>query len=78
LEFAHLVAEEIQAAFGRAAVDELLLAAPPRIVNAIRDKLTVGTAATLVGTLGKDLTKVPDDELRPHLREWLDAPPHRS
>jgi protein required for attachment to host cells len=78
LEFAHLVAEEIDAVSGHAAFDELLLTAPPRIVNAIRDKLTVETAATLVGTLGKDLTKVPDDALRPHLREWLDAPPRRS
>lgn len=78
LEFAHLVASEIEAASGRGDFEELLLAAPPRILNAIRDRLTAGTAATLVGMLGKDLTKMPDDALKPHLRQWLNAPPRTS
>lgn len=73
--FAHLVASEIDAAFGRHEFDELLLTAPPRILNAIRDRLSAGSVARLAGMLRKDLAKTPDDALRPHLRRWLDAPP---
>lgn len=73
--FARLVAAEIGAACDQKAFDELLLAAPPRLLNVIRDRLGAACAARLVGTLGKDLTKTPDDALRPHLRHWLDAPP---
>ena len=74
-EFAHLVAGEIEAALTRGEFDELVLTAPPRILNAIRDRLSTGSTARLVGALNKDLTKTPDDALRPHLRRWLDAPP---
>ena len=34
-------------------------------------------AAKLRGVLAKDLTKVPDHELQPHLAEWTPAP-HRA
>jgi len=72
-EFAHLVAAEIEAAFPRGSFERLVLTAPPRTLNAIRDKLGADVAKAIVGTLGKDLVKLPDDAVMPHLRQWLDA-----
>lgn len=48
--------------------DDAFVAAPKRLVGALRDQL--GAHARIVGTLGRDLTKVPDAELG----AWLDHP----
>ena len=72
--FAELLAGEIEAAFLREGFARLVLTAPPRTLNAIRDKLGADVAKVIVGTLGKDLVKLPDDAVAPHLRQWLDAP----
>ena len=56
-----------QAAQG--AFDRLALVAPPRILSAIRDRMSVGASAKLARTLAKDLTKAPDHELG----AWLGA-----
>ncbi len=76
--FAQMLAREIGIAMDHDPAGELVLAAPPRILNAIRERLADGIAARIVGMLGKDLTKVPDQALRSHLRHWLDAPPRTS
>lgn len=70
-DFARFAADEINTRFGQNSVDKILLVAPPRTLNVIRDRLDPGAAAALAGTLGKDLVKTPDDALEPHLREWL-------
>jgi len=57
--------------------NELILVAPAHVLRTLQDGLNVPTAAKLVGTLAKDLTKVPDDELYPHLRAWV-RPTHRT
>jgi protein required for attachment to host cells len=57
--------------------DTLVLVAPAHCLNVIRNHLSHDVAAKLVGTLEKDLTKVPDHELWPHLREWV-RPVHRE
>lgn len=58
------------------AFDELLLVAPSQVLNDLREELDKPAAEKLRGVLAKDLTKVPDDELQPHLSEWV-RPPRR-
>ncbi|VTZ26318.1 conserved hypothetical protein [Methylocella tundrae] len=58
------------------AFDELLLVAPSHILTDLREELDRPAAEKLRGVLAKDLTKTPDDELQPHLSEWV-RPPQR-
>jgi protein required for attachment to host cells len=51
--------------------DELLLVAPPRALQDLVAALDAAARTKLVGSLEKDLTKTPDHELWPHLREWV-------
>ena len=76
-KFVRLVGELISAASGRGEFDELLLVAPPRALNELREALDAATQAKLVGALEKDLVKTPDHELWPHVREWV-SPARRS
>jgi protein required for attachment to host cells len=76
-KFAHLVARQLEADAGEGKFDDLVLVAPAHVLAEIRDALDVETAARVVGTLAKDLTKVPDHELWPHVREWF-PPTHRA
>lgn len=69
-KFAHQVAREINRASASGAFDQLVLVAPARTLNDIRDELDATAVAKLLGTLRKDLVKVPDHELAPHLDEW--------
>ena len=76
-KFARVVAEQLNAAAASGDYDELVIAAPPHTLAAIREHLDTTTGAKIVGTLQKDLTKTPDDELWPHVRAWL-RPVHRA
>src|SRR3954449_161184 len=71
LRFAHLVGERIRAEAARGAFNELILVAPPPVLAELVESLDKPTEAKLVGTLAKDLVKVPDDELWPHLKAWV-------
>lgn len=55
------------------AFDCLILVAPSHTLNSIRERLAPEVAVRLVGTVAKDLVKVPDAELWPHLK--LTIPP---
>src|SRR5213594_4365661 len=68
-KFAHQVAHEINRASAQGAFEQVVLVAPAHTLKEIRDKLDTTTAAKLVGTLQKDLIRVPDHELAPHLDE---------
>jgi protein required for attachment to host cells len=70
-KFVRLVGEQTDAAARRGEFDELLLVAPPRVLQELRDVLDAGTTAKLIGALEKDLVKTPDHELWPHVREWV-------
>lgn len=74
-KFMQLVAAWINARVAR--FDELLIVAQPRVLGELRDTLDAAAAAKLVGTLEKDLVKIPDHELWPYVREWV-SPPHRA
>ncbi len=58
------------------AFDELVLVAPSHILADLQGSLDKPASDKLRGALAKDLTKVPDHELQPHLHEWV-RPPHR-
>ncbi len=75
-KFAHTVARKVCDLSATNGFSELILVAPAHILSEIQDHLDMTTAAKLVGTLAKDLTKVPDDALYPHLKKWV-QPTHR-
>jgi protein required for attachment to host cells len=66
--FAAQVAEAINAQATQGDADRLSLVAPARVLNAIERGLTAAARAKLSKTLAKDLTKVPDHELK----SWLE------
>lgn len=72
--FAKLVAAEVNALGTAGGFDALVLAAPAHSLNALRAALDAGAAAKLSGTLHKELLKTPDDELQPHLADFVAAP----
>jgi protein required for attachment to host cells len=73
--FEHHVAREINEAAKRDEFDSLVIVAPAHALEAIRSALDPAAKARIAGTLAKDLLKTPDDELWPHLKEWV--PPVR-
>ncbi len=75
--FAQLVARQLNAAATRSEFDALVVVAPADTLIAIRKELDTATDAGIVGTLKKDLVKMPDDELWPHVRTWA-RPVHRA
>jgi protein required for attachment to host cells len=75
-KFAQLIGGELNAAAARGEFNELFVAAPAHVLAAIQSHLHVATRATIIGTLKKDLVRVPDHELWPHLAEWV-GPVHR-
>jgi protein required for attachment to host cells len=76
-KFAHLIGERLNAASAAKEFAELVLVAPPHVLNAIRHKLNTTTDAQVIGTLLKDLVKIPDEALNAHLAEWV-PPVHRA
>jgi protein required for attachment to host cells len=76
-KFAHAVADQLNDAGAAGGFDELVIVAPPHTLSAIREELNRTTDAKIIGTLQKDLLKIPDDELWPHVRQWI-RPVHRA
>jgi protein required for attachment to host cells len=74
-EFANWVA--IQLNQDSAAYDTLVLVAPPQVMNVVTQHLDVIATAKLIGRREKDLTKLSDHDLSPHLQEWV-RPVHRA
>jgi protein required for attachment to host cells len=69
LAFARDVAGHIESAAKGREFDELVLAAPSRILNEIKKHLETRTLSQVVSELAKDLTKTPDGKLGDHLDE---------
>ena len=76
-KFARIVADQLNQASTQDTFDELLIVAPAHILAELREHLDASTNAKVIGTLAKDLIKTPDDELGPHLQEWV-PPVHRA
>ena len=73
VRFAETAAHMINETGAAGAFDTFVLVAPPDTLAVLEAGLDVITRAKLKGTLAKDLVKVPDDALGPHLREWIGA-----
>jgi protein required for attachment to host cells len=69
------VAEQLNHA--AATYDELVLVAPAHTLGVIREHLNKQAAAKVIGTLDKDLAKISDHELWPHIKHWV-RPVHRA
>jgi protein required for attachment to host cells len=69
-KFAEGLAQLINAEARRGAFDRFVLIAPIRTMTTVLDGLAPATLTKLVGTLRKDLTRVPDHELESHLDRW--------
>ncbi len=76
LRFAHLVAEKVNEEAAAELFDELVVVAPCAVLSELTDALDRSTRAKVLGTLAKDLVKVPDHALWQHLKEWV-RPVHR-
>ncbi len=71
-DFVKHIASEIDGEQERGRFEKLVLVAPPRVLTELKEKLSKSMARLVADGLQKDLTKVPDHELAPHL-----APPLR-
>ena len=65
--FARSVAEIVDKMAGDPTYDRLVLVAPPSTLGELRAHLNKHTAGRITGEVAKDLTKIPDHELRSHL-----------
>ncbi len=63
---AHQMNEQAKAG----AFDRLVLVAPAHALHDLREAMSAQSRDKMVGSLGKDLTKVPDHDLSSHLAEW--------
>jgi protein required for attachment to host cells len=75
-KFAHSIARQINTSAASGGFDELVVVAPPHVLSEILGALDTATGIKVIGTLGKDLVKTPDDKLWEHVRAWL-PPTHR-
>lgn len=69
-KFARFIAQEINA-LPEESFDGLVIVAPAHCLNVILEALHASAQTKLIGTLHKDLMKTPDDELWPHLQEFI-------
>ncbi len=76
--FAAIVADHANEAIQRGEARSILLVAPSRTLQDIRNGLDAQAVGALIGTLAKDLVKVPDDALCEHLRAWIHAVVRRN
>lgn len=65
--FAEAIADDLNASGRRGEFDALVLVAPTRVLGDIRGHLAADIAGRVVGEVAKDLTRVPDAGLTPHL-----------
>ncbi len=69
--FAEALADHLNQTEAAGAFDDLVLVAPAQVMAAIRQHLGDASSRRVIGTLLKDLVKVPDEALAPHLAEWV-------
>jgi len=77
VRFAHLVAARMNEESATGLFTDLVIVAPSSVLSEVTEALDLPTKAKLVGTLAKDLVKVPDHDLYAHLKEWA-RPVHRA
>jgi protein required for attachment to host cells len=65
-DFLRTVAAALAAEHGQGQFDGLVLIAPPGVLTKLKGELAKPVAASVVGDLQRDLTKVPDHDLAGH------------
>jgi protein required for attachment to host cells len=76
-KFAASIAQQLNVRAAGDGFDDLVVVAPPHVLQAIRGALDTTTEAKVIGVLAKDLVKTPDSDLWPHVQAWV-KPVHRS
>jgi protein required for attachment to host cells len=69
--FAPLLAKRIGEDLAVDLFTDLVLVAPPDVLQELLQSIDAATAGSLLGVLARDLVAVPDLELWPHLLRWL-------
>lgn len=73
-EFGREVARNLNYEAEQDTYDRLVLVAPGHVLHAVQEALSKAAAARVVATLPKDLTKLNDHDLSPHLADLWMAP----
>ena len=68
-EFARHLAQFLEKKRGERAFDRLLIAAPPKTLGDLREKLTKQVVAVVEAEIPKDLTGIPDREIPGHIMD---------
>jgi protein required for attachment to host cells len=69
--FARTVAQALDKVTSEETYDRLIIAAPPTALGDLRAAISKQTAGRITSEVAKDLTKIPDHELRRHLADVL-------
>ena len=69
--FAHRLAHILDEQLKAKAYDRLIVVAPPVLLGDLRAALSAAVQACVTGEAAKDLTKVPDHEIKGHLSELI-------
>ena len=69
--FAQSLAENLDRRLANGEFDRLVIAAAPETLGVIRAQLSTKVRAVILAEVAKDLTKIPNPEIRPHLGEDL-------
>ena len=75
--FAMALADHLNESLSGNAFESLVLVAPSHVMQVIRAHLDERARQRIIGALEKDLTKIPNDALQPHLAAWV-PPIHRA
>ena len=71
LSFARDVARMLTEALNRGEYDRLVICAPPKALGDLRQELPTTVRDRVVAEINKDLTTMPDNELKEQVREYL-------
>ena len=72
--FARSIIDELESRRGAGEFDALIVCAPPRVLGAIREVMPEGLKAVVRSETAKDLTKLPELELREALQRLVGGP----
>ena len=67
--FAGHLAEKLGSVWGKGDYDRLIVAAPPKMLGALRDEMPAALKDSLAGDLDKDLVKIPLADLPKHFED---------
>ena len=69
--FAQSLAEGLEKRLANREYDRLVIAAAPETLGVIRSALSEKVRAVILGEVARDLAKIPDHQVRPHLGDDL-------